>query len=723
MIHLTGLDVGRYHIIEPLGEGGMAIVYKAYDTRLERDVAIKFIRTRSIPPDQLEKLLKRFEREAKRTAQFTHPNIIAIMDYGEYEGTPYLVMPYLPGGTLKDMMNIHHDKPFPYKEAARLLAPVARALEYAHKRDTIHRDVKPSNILLTDEGQPVLTDFGVAKILDLDEGQTLTGTGMGVGTPKYMAPEQWKNQVVVQTDIYELGVVLYEMVTGRVPYDAETPAEVLAKQITEQPPRPHDLNPLLPQEVEQLLDKALAKDPLKRYTDMGLFADSLERLGQAAQTEGKRVMGVTTETSIEYTSSSHRRDHKGYPYGLQENVGQVYPQGKVNKGRISDWSIGISGRIGILFVVLVVVGFVLFNRLNGNIERITIPQTENPRVMEKNITITPLPGESLSNEITPVITPSGEKPIEILKNDKLVFAWIPKALNNPVFETGKVGAEMKAKQLTEKGPVKVEILYTAPTKSDIAEQAAVIEGVIAKKVDAIGVSCNEPKGCEDPINKAVEAGIPVMTWDSDSPNSKRFTYLGVDNKEGGKAAAELMKMALPDGGKVALLTGVPGAANLEARIAGFKEGIQGSKIEVVDIVSCNDDIQKGVQVVEETMTKYPDLNGWFLVGLWPIFAGEGAMPKWEAATKKGMKSVAFDTLPVELEWVQKGMLYGLVGQKYFGWGYDTVQMIYDLIINRKKFKPFTNAGVDIVTACNVDAMSEAWKSMDFTKPLPDWKCK
>jgi ribose transport system substrate-binding protein len=337
----------------------------------------------------------------------------------------------------------------------------------------------------------------------------------------------------------------------------------------------------------------------------------------------------------------------------------------------------------------------------------------------------PAPAEAPKEEkpavAAPTEAPKAEAPAAAPQ--KLTIAWIPKALNNPVFETGKVGAEKKAKELSDKGPVQVEILYTAPTKSDIAEQAAVMEGVISKKVSAIGVSCNEPKGCEDPINKAVEAGIPVMTWDSDSPNSKRFTYLGVDNKEGGKAAADLMKMALPNGGKVALLTGVPGAANLEARIAGFKEGIQGSKIEVVDVVSCNDDIQKGVQVVEETMTKYPDLNGWFLVGLWPVFAGEGAMPKWEEATKKGMKSIAFDTLPVELEWVQKGMLYGLVGQKYFGWGYDTVQMIYDLIINGKKFEPFTNSGMDIVTSCNVDAMSEAWKSMDFTKPLPDWKCK
>jgi ribose transport system substrate-binding protein len=310
-----------------------------------------------------------------------------------------------------------------------------------------------------------------------------------------------------------------------------------------------------------------------------------------------------------------------------------------------------------------------------------------------------------------------------LSDNTLTIAWIPKALGNPVFETGKVGAEAKAKELTEKGPYKVEIVYTASVNSDIAEQARVVEDTISKGVDAIGISCNEPTGCEAPINKAVEAGIPVMTWDSDSPNSQRFTYLGVDNVEGGKAAAELLKTALPDGGKVALLTGVPGAANLEARITGFKEGIQGTKLEIVTTVACNDDINTGVQVVEETMQKYPDLKGWFFVGLWPLFAEEGSMPLWEAASKAGtLKTVSFDTLAIELPYVKSGLIYGLVGQKYYGWGYDTVQMIYDLIVNGKTYDTFTNSGMDIVTICNVDAMEAAWAANDFTKPLPDWKC-
>jgi ribose transport system substrate-binding protein len=328
---------------------------------------------------------------------------------------------------------------------------------------------------------------------------------------------------------------------------------------------------------------------------------------------------------------------------------------------------------------------------------------------------TPAPQPEPEAQATP-------EPMEMpaaLEDGKLTIAWIPKALNNPVFELGKVGAETKAAELTAAGPYEVEIVYTASVASDMAEQARVIEDVVAAGVDAIGVSCNDPTGCEDPINKAMEAGIPTMTWDSDSPDSQRFTYLGVDNYEGGVEAAKLLVKNMGEEGQVALLTGVPGAFNLEQRISGFKDEVaKYPGIEVVDTVACNDDINLGVQVVEETMQKYPDLDGWFFVGLWPLFAERGSMPLWEEAASQGMVTIAFDTLPVELEYLQDGLLSGLVGQKYWGWGYDTVQMIYDKIVNGAEFESFTNSGMDIVDKCNVDAMAEAWASTDFTQPLP-----
>ena len=279
--------------------------------------------------------------------------------------------------------------------------------------------------------------------------------------------------------------------------------------------------------------------------------------------------------------------------------------------------------------------------------------------------------------------------------EKLTFAWIPKALNNPVFEVGRDGAFKKAEELTAAGPTEVEVLYVGSVASDAAEQARVVEDVIAKGVDAIGISCNDPTACEDPINKAVEAGIPVMAWDSDSPDSQRFTYLGVDNYEGGKAAAELLVRFMGEEGKVALLTGVPGAFNLEERIRGFQDGVAGySGIEIVATVYCNDDINLGVQVVEETMQANPDLDGWFFVGLWPLFADRGSMPLWEdASLNKGMVNIVFDTLPVELEFLQDGYVHGLVGQRYWGWGYDTVQMIYDYIVKGTRCDDWTDSGM------------------------------
>jgi ribose transport system substrate-binding protein len=312
--------------------------------------------------------------------------------------------------------------------------------------------------------------------------------------------------------------------------------------------------------------------------------------------------------------------------------------------------------------------------------------------------------------------PTGPAPLT-----KLTIAWIPKALNNPVFEVGRDGAFKKAEELTASTDTEVVVDYVGSVASDAAEQARVVEDVIAKGVDAIGISCNDPTACEDPINKAVEAGIPVMAWDSDSPDSQRFTYLGVDNYEGGKAAAELLVKFMGEEGKVALLTGVPGAFNLEERIRGFQDGVADYPgIEIVSTVYCNDDINLGVQVVEETMQAHPDLNGWFFVGLWPLFAERGSMPLWEdAALNQGLVTIAFDTLPVELEFLQDGYLSGLVGQKYWGWGYDTVQMIYDYIVNGTRYDDWTDSGMDIVTKCNVDVMAEAWATSDFTTPLPD----
>jgi serine/threonine protein kinase/Tol biopolymer transport system component len=275
MTDFTGQDFDRYHILEALGEGGMASVYKAFDTRLERDVAVKIIRTDMFVPAALQQVLKRFEREAKSLAKLSHPNIVSIIDYGEHDGVPYLVMEYLPGGTLKDRLK---GQPLAWQESFHMLLPVARALQFAHQQGIIHRDVKPSNILITLSGEPMLSDFGIAKILESQGSTSLTGTGVGMGTPEYMAPEQWLGKTSARSDLYSLGVVLYEMVTGRKPYTADTPPAILLKQANDPLPRPRQFVPDLPDQVEKIIFKVLAKKPEDRYSSMEEFSTALETL-------------------------------------------------------------------------------------------------------------------------------------------------------------------------------------------------------------------------------------------------------------------------------------------------------------------------------------------------------------------------------------------------------------------------------------------------------------
>ncbi len=303
---------------------------------------------------------------------------------------------------------------------------------------------------------------------------------------------------------------------------------------------------------------------------------------------------------------------------------------------------------------------------------------------------------------------------------KITIAWIPKGLNNPVFEVGRLGAIQKAAELSAAGPIDVEILYAGSVDSDGAEQARVIDDAVARGVNAIAISCDDPTACIDPINRAVSAGIPVMTWDSDSPQSKRFTYLGLDNIQAGQAAAYLLIQAMGTEGKVAILTGVPGADNLETRITGFREGLAAyPNIHIIATVVTNDDINLGVQPVEDTMQAHPDIKGWYFAGMWPLFADRGSMPLWEdAALHHGMKTIAFDALPVELGLLRDGYLSGLLDQKNWFWGYETVQIVYDHIINKKDFPAFVNLGYNVITKNNVDAMLQAWNTNDFSKPLP-----
>jgi formylglycine-generating enzyme required for sulfatase activity/tRNA A-37 threonylcarbamoyl transferase component Bud32 len=366
----------------------MATVYKAYDPRLEREVALKVIRREAFPPEDIDMLLKRFEREAKALGKLSHPNIVGVIDYGEHDGSPYLVMVYVPGGTLKERLG----QPMPWRDAIRLLLPVARALEYVHDRNIINRDVKPSNILMTEDGQPLLSDFGLAKLFEKDkESTSLTSSGTGIGTPDYMAPEQWTGEPTSQSDLYSLGVVLYEMITGHRPYAADTPAGILLKQATESLPLPKTYVPNLPQNVESVLLKVLAKNPSDRYPGVRAFSLELENL-----LAGRAVDATNTRPEV-----------------LREHM-----TGKINKADLPVTLLPAKKPFPVLLVVIGALvllgamgGFFFLSANPGMFAEptatftATLPATVTPSQTLVPFTDTPLPTLPATETLVPTFTP------------------------------------------------------------------------------------------------------------------------------------------------------------------------------------------------------------------------------------------------------------------------------------------------------------------------------
>jgi tetratricopeptide (TPR) repeat protein/tRNA A-37 threonylcarbamoyl transferase component Bud32 len=277
MPFVPGENVGPYRIMERLGQGGMATVFKAYHANLDRHVAIKVLHP-AFKEDP--SFLARFQREARIVANLDHPNIVPVYDFSEHEGASYLVMRYVEGKTLKE----HLQGPMPMEEALNVLRPVCEALAYAHGQDVLHRDIKPSNIILTDEGQVFLADFGLARIAQ--SGESSLTKDMMVGTPQYISPEQAKgvSDLDARTDIYSLTVVLFEMLTGRAPFSADTPYAIIHDHIFSPLPLPRSINPNIPPQVEQVLLKGLAKERDDRFASVKEMLEAIERAVKQADT-------------------------------------------------------------------------------------------------------------------------------------------------------------------------------------------------------------------------------------------------------------------------------------------------------------------------------------------------------------------------------------------------------------------------------------------------------
>lgn len=315
------------------------------------------------------------------------------------------------------------------------------------------------------------------------------------------------------------------------------------------------------------------------------------------------------------------------------------------------------------------------------------------------------------------------------------FAFIPKTSSNLVFKIGNDGAQFGARDITysySRGrEVKVEYL-ASPKLEPSVEQGLVREAIAAKK-DGIIVSCLDDSLSET-IDEAVAADIPVVTYDSDCPNSKRLGFYSMQSEDTGAKSADLLAKAMGNGAKsVAILTGRAGADNLERRVAGFTSRLASAypDITVVATVHCMETAETcGSSVEDEILVQYPDLDGLLVVGLWGLQAScscsdsgmtcscdDTQMPKWKAAAKAKLKTVAFDSLPFELILMDQGYLSALIGQKYFGWGYDTVSLLYDHVTTGKTIDAFIDSGFDVVCPNNAADMRAKWQAADFRTPL------
>src|SRR3954454_5413575 len=278
------LVADRYELLEVVGTGGMSTVYCALDTLLERHVALKVLHPHYGGD---EEYVERFRREARSVAQLSHPNVVTVIDRGNSDGQQYIVFEYVDGESLKELVD--RTGPLPCRRAIELALQIAEALAFAHQHGLVHRDVKPQNVLITQDGDAKVTDFGIARSLDVEHGVTQTGTVLG--TSNYLSPEQARGQTVSPaTDVYSLGVVLYEMLTGEVPFPGENFVAVAMKHINDEPPSLLEKRHDVPMRLAGAVDRALAKDPAHRFPSMDVFAVELRAcLAELAAPDAERT--------------------------------------------------------------------------------------------------------------------------------------------------------------------------------------------------------------------------------------------------------------------------------------------------------------------------------------------------------------------------------------------------------------------------------------------------
>jgi beta-lactam-binding protein with PASTA domain/predicted Ser/Thr protein kinase len=443
---------GRYQLEKRIGGGGMAIVYKAKDLLLHRQVAVKVLRPQ-FGTD--EDFVNRFRREAQAVASLSHPNVVSVYDVGQDDDTHYMVMEYIEGPTLKDVIN--ESGALPVEEAVRVAVQVCDALDHAHQNKIIHRDIKPHNILIGKNGRVKVTDFGIARAVTA---ATITHTNSVLGSVHYFSPEQARGGFTAEkSDIYSLGIVLYEMVTGQLPFSGDSPITVALKHLQDPLTDPRQIDPSIPQSVENIILKALAKDPFLRYASAREMLADLEtclsperrhepKIQFPVDDEQTRVVPVITEEMLEQAQIEREAIRRSTQESGEE-IGQ--------NGSKRWWlkAIGWLGAIG-LFFVLAIFGFDLFQRL------IEVPEVNVPHVVGapranaeeklREVKLVPQVEEQFSNTVEKglVISQDPAPPMRVKENGtvKLVVSKGKQSIKMPnLMSQSRSVAETTLRQL------------------------------------------------------------------------------------------------------------------------------------------------------------------------------------------------------------------------------------------------------------------------------------
>jgi len=458
---------GRYEVIDRIGAGGMAIVYKAKDLLLNRVVTIKVLREQFVSD---EDFIRRFRREAQSAASLSHPNIVSVYDVGKEGDMEYIVMEYVEGRNLKEI--IREYAPLSTDQSINLGRQITKAIQNAHEHHIIHRDIKPHNILVTAEGHAKVTDFGIARAVS---SATVTHTGDIIGSVHYLSPEQAKGLVSnEQSDIYSLGIVLYELVTGRVPYDGETPITIALKHLQEQPVLPSKINPLVDKEFEAVIMRAIAKSPEQRYKSAKDLLEDLNHI-QAGRPISKLVIPLADDSEATQT-------HKGMatilaPIPTKDSALGAESSSVKKKPSKKQWK-WIALGLALLFLLLG--GLALNNYL-------AVDQTKVPDVVQKTV---PEAGTSMKEAkliLDPIVIydfsdtiekdhiisqePKAQISVKIGRAIQITVSKGPETAKFPDITTGQMSKENAEITISNAGFDIKKIVYDTKTNENVPKGA------------------------------------------------------------------------------------------------------------------------------------------------------------------------------------------------------------------------------------------------------------